>query len=42
MAKFNKLQVMTAMKTTGMVPVFYNGDAEIVKNVVALKRGEKK
>ncbi len=34
MAKFNKMQVMTAMKTTGMVPVFYNGDAEIVKNVV--------
>jgi 2-dehydro-3-deoxyphosphogluconate aldolase/(4S)-4-hydroxy-2-oxoglutarate aldolase len=34
MARFNKMQVMAAMKQTGMVPVFYNKDAEIVKNVV--------
>lgn len=34
MAKFNKIQVMTAMRETGMVPVFYNSDAEVVKNVV--------
>lgn len=34
MARFNKVQVITAMKETGMVPVFYNKDAEIVKNVV--------
>ena len=34
MARFNKVQVITAMKETGMVPVFYHKDAEIVKNVV--------
>ena len=34
MARFNKVQVITAMKETGMVPVFYDKDAEIVKNVV--------
>ncbi len=34
MAKFNKMQVLAAMKSTGMVPVFYNKDVEIVKNVI--------
>jgi len=34
MARFNKMQVMAAMKQTGMVPVFFNKDVEIVKNVV--------
>ena len=34
MARFNKVQVITAMRETGMVPVFYDKDAEIVKNVV--------
>ena len=34
MAKFNKVQVITAMRETGMVPVFYNSDPEVVKNVV--------
>ena len=34
MARFNKVQVITAMKETGMVPVFYDKDVEIVKNVV--------
>ena len=34
MAKFNKVQVITAMRATGMVPVFYNSDPEVVKNVV--------
>jgi 2-dehydro-3-deoxyphosphogluconate aldolase/(4S)-4-hydroxy-2-oxoglutarate aldolase len=32
--KFSKLQVLTAMKQTGMVPVFYHSDIEIAKNVV--------
>lgn len=32
--KFNKIQVLTAMSETGMVPVFYHKDAEIAKNVV--------
>ncbi len=34
MAKYSKLQVMQAMKETGMVPVFYNGDVQIAKNVL--------
>ena len=34
MARFSKLQVITAMKETGMVPVFYHKDVEIAKNIV--------
>ena len=34
MAKYTKLQVISAMKETGMVPVFYNADIEIAKAVV--------
>lgn len=34
MAKYNKLQVIGAMKETGMVPVFYNADIEISKAVL--------
>lgn len=34
MAKYSKLQVIGAMKETGMVPVFYNGDVEISKAVL--------
>ncbi len=34
MARFSKIQVIKAMASTGMVPVFYNKDAEIAKNVV--------
>lgn len=34
MAKFSKLQVLGAMSSTGMVPVFYHKDAEVAKNVV--------
>jgi large subunit ribosomal protein L14 len=34
MAKFNKVQVITAMRETGMVPVFYNSNPEVVKGVV--------
>lgn len=34
MAKFNKIQVLTAMSKTGMVPVFYHKDADVAKNVV--------
>lgn len=32
--RFSKLQVLTAMKETGMVPVFYNSDLETSKQVV--------
>ncbi len=32
--RFSKIQVMTAMKETGMVPVFYNIDIEVSKKVV--------
>ena len=32
--KFSKIQVMTAMSQTGMVPVFYSADVELSKNVV--------
>lgn len=34
MAKFDKIEVLTKMGTTGMVPVFYNKDLETAKNVV--------
>ena len=34
MAAFSKIEVISAMKTTGMVPVFYNGDVEVACNVV--------
>ncbi|MCL2650834.1 MAG: bifunctional 4-hydroxy-2-oxoglutarate aldolase/2-dehydro-3-deoxy-phosphogluconate aldolase [Candidatus Azobacteroides sp.] len=34
MARFNKLQVLSAMASTGMVPVFYHKDLEVAKNVV--------
>lgn len=34
MARFNKLQVLSAMKETGMVPVFYHADAETAKQVL--------
>lgn len=34
MAKFDKLAVLDKIGTTGMVPVFYNKDAEVAKNVV--------
>ena len=32
--RFNKIQVLTAMSQTGMVPVFYNSDIEVAKNVL--------
>ena len=34
MARFSKMQVINAMASTGMVPVFYNKDIEISKSVV--------
>ncbi|MCC8187846.1 MAG: bifunctional 4-hydroxy-2-oxoglutarate aldolase/2-dehydro-3-deoxy-phosphogluconate aldolase [Bacteroides sp.] len=34
MSRFNKIQVLNAMTSTGMVPVFYHKDAEVAKNVV--------
>ncbi len=34
MAKYNKTQVLSAIKSTGMVPVFYNADVEISKQVL--------
>lgn len=34
MARFNKIQVLTSMRDTGMVPVFFNGDLEICEQVV--------
>jgi 2-dehydro-3-deoxyphosphogluconate aldolase/(4S)-4-hydroxy-2-oxoglutarate aldolase len=32
--KFSKIQVMTAMQQTGLIPVFYNSDIEIAKQIV--------
>ena len=32
--KFNKIQVLTAMSQTGMVPVFYHADIDVAKNVL--------
>uniref|UniRef100_A0AB33IVF4 Bifunctional 4-hydroxy-2-oxoglutarate aldolase/2-dehydro-3-deoxy-phosphogluconate aldolase n=1 Tax=Prevotella sp. GTC17254 TaxID=3236794 RepID=A0AB33IVF4_9BACT len=34
MARFNKVQVIEAMRATGMVPVFFNNDINICKNVI--------
>ena len=34
MAKYSKLEVLAAMKETGMVPVFYHADVEIAKQVL--------
>ena len=34
MAKFKKLQTLNAIIETGIVPVYYNGDAFVAKNVV--------
>jgi 2-dehydro-3-deoxyphosphogluconate aldolase/(4S)-4-hydroxy-2-oxoglutarate aldolase len=34
MARFNKIQVLSAMSATGMVPIFYHPDAEVAKNIV--------
>lgn len=34
MAKYNKMQVLSAMKETGLIPVFYHQDIETAKAVV--------
>jgi 2-dehydro-3-deoxyphosphogluconate aldolase/(4S)-4-hydroxy-2-oxoglutarate aldolase len=34
MAKFNKIDTINLIRTTGIVPVFYNADVEITKKVV--------
>ena len=34
MARFNKMEVLDAIVSTGMVPVYYNKDVEIAKQVV--------
>ncbi len=34
MARFTRIEVALKMKETGMVPVFYNADAEVCKKVV--------
>ena len=34
MAKFNKIDTINLIRTTGIVPVFYNADAELTKKVV--------
>ena len=34
MARFDKISVLNKIQATGIVPVFYNGDAEVVKQVV--------
>lgn len=34
MVRFNKMQVLDAIVSTGMVPVYYNKDVEIAKQVV--------
>ena len=35
MARHSRLEVLIAMKRTGLVPVFYNSDFETAKNIVA-------
>ena len=35
MARFDRMTVLSAMLETGLVPVFYNGDIEVAKKIVA-------
>lgn len=35
MARFSRMEVLTAMVEVGLVPVFYNGDLETAKKIVA-------
>jgi 2-dehydro-3-deoxyphosphogluconate aldolase/(4S)-4-hydroxy-2-oxoglutarate aldolase len=35
MARFDRMTVLNAMLGTGLVPVFYNGDVEVAKKIVA-------
>lgn len=35
MSKHSRLEVLTKMKEVGLIPVFYNGDFEVAKEVVA-------
>ncbi len=35
MAKFDRLTVLNTMLDTGLVPIFYNGDLEVAKEIVA-------
>lgn len=34
MARFSKIEVLSTMKSTGMVPVFYHADADVAKSIV--------
>ncbi|MBT6006336.1 MAG: bifunctional 4-hydroxy-2-oxoglutarate aldolase/2-dehydro-3-deoxy-phosphogluconate aldolase, partial [Prolixibacteraceae bacterium] len=34
MARFTRIEVALKMKETGMIPVFYNSDIKVCKNVV--------
>ncbi len=34
MAQFSRMEVSAAIKEAGIVPVFYNGDIEVVKNII--------
>jgi 2-dehydro-3-deoxyphosphogluconate aldolase/(4S)-4-hydroxy-2-oxoglutarate aldolase len=34
MTKFSKQQVLSSMKATGMIPVFYHADVEVAKGVI--------
>lgn len=34
MARFSRIEVALKMKETGMIPVFYNADAEVCKHVI--------
>ena len=34
MAQFSKLEVLTAMEATGLIPVFYNSDFEVAVEIV--------
>jgi 2-dehydro-3-deoxyphosphogluconate aldolase/(4S)-4-hydroxy-2-oxoglutarate aldolase len=35
MARHSRLEVLTAMKQTGLIPVFYNSDFETAKNIIS-------
>lgn len=35
MARYSRMETLAAMKTIGVIPVFYNGDAEVCKQITA-------
>ncbi len=35
MAKFSRIEVITRMHDTGIIPIFYHSDPEVCRNVIS-------